>query len=635
MNKDEMIKGVWTDIGVFRRRLDPHLTQWRRNLAYYHGRYDIDDNGKRRVITNLVFGLANRIIPSVYYKNPYVLASPRGDTPREFSKLIEAIANLLINTLSVDMEMRRVVFDSLFRGIGIVKVGMAPKVGDEPPIKAGYSGVSQEQLLEALMIAQQYVQGQPPSEATNKELAAFRQNVGFRENVQPNQPFFLRVHPAFLVPDRYATCIDNARWVAHRILLPEDEFKKRDYDQDLVAGIHATHGIDDSTDLEFGFDTLSSIGQEPEGGKGDLVELWELWHKPTRTVYILSDQRSREGDFRAIEERDWPYDFDEFPFEDLRFNANPDNWFGIADVSTWDSMVTGYNFVQTMQLRHVNRATPKMVINEADYNEQVDEALRSTEDMALAVVPQGAAASAIVPLQLPALTGEVYVIKRDIRDDLTFVSGVTYQRQGFQTKGETTATEVASMENNAMLRDNDRMYLVAKFMERSMRKVVQLCRQNMSLGDVAFLSGSAEQSMAWKTVAAQLNRAEVDLIIRVGSTAFQTKETRISNLLELLNYGGKLVDPMTGQSLLNVREVLTRIAEELVDDPESLIVQPVNPLGGAVPVGGGGPIGGPVAGAPGLAGMPPGAGAGPVPGLPPGLPVGDVQGGGGPGGQGQ
>ena len=153
MKTEDILSEVYDGIGKFQQRLGTRTQQWRRNLRYYHGAYDVDNTGGRRVITNLVFGLVQRIIPSVYFKNPHVAVNPQGSTPRQMAKLLELVVNYVFGIIGVDTEMRKIIFDALFRGVGIGKVGMIEtKRGKSVRAKEG--PITMDSLMEALQLMQ-------------------------------------------------------------------------------------------------------------------------------------------------------------------------------------------------------------------------------------------------------------------------------------------------------------------------------------------------------------------------------------------------------------------------------------------------------------------------------------------------
>lgn len=585
MTPQDVVRDVYDGVQKFRKRLQSRVPEWRENLLQYEGAYAPDDEGQRSVLTNLVYGLINRIVPSIYFKNPYIAVSGRGETPHEVARLWEEIINYLVHVVSLDMEARKAIFDCLFRSVGFLKVGVQESAGANTR-----SAISQTRLLAALNIAAQYAGVNPfePAARASREDLEFQVRADWNQSVRPHTPYIVRVQPEMLVPDPWATSPQNARWLAQLMLKPREELVYiPGVDQAMVDGIDATYADSLHEDVHTWF------MDEPANGEdvANLVAVWEVWHKPTRKVYTFADVLAERNEYSPLSVRDWPYDFLEFPYHMLKFSGSPDSWFGIADVATWTSLVTGYQYLQTKQLQHVRRFNRMYVISKDDAQPGVIDAIESEKDGRVVVVQSPSPDGRVVPVIDAPITGDAYALQQRLHADLTFVSGVTFQRQGVQQRGDTTATEASILEGQAQLRDNDRLFLVTKWIEATCTQLLKIARQDMSLEDTLFVSNSPRLAAMWQQVQPLLNAAEVDVRVRVGATAHKTQDVRLKQLLDFMNLTSNLIDPMTGLPLMNQREFAARIAEELhIEDYERLFMPVASPMG--YTPGGGGPGGG-------------------------------------------
>jgi hypothetical protein len=321
----------------FQKRISTRKPGWKRAMQLYHGLLGDPLAGEDRITSNLIFGLVSRIIPNCYFKNPYPAVQPRGSTPRAYARLQEVLLYHVFNMIKAEFEARRVVFDSLFHSVGIGKVGMC-----EREVRKVDSGAfTQQQLMAALGLAVEVpTEEMYPGGIERGSKEDYQQQIaaGFKETVLPNFPYFVRVDPQHVCANPHATCIDDARWIAQRILMPHDEFMDSGrFSKSRAEGIQATYS-DQDDDAVWNADLSIPMlggGSRHADEQKDLVELWEVWYKPTRKVYTLSWYETINGVRKPLEERDWPYDFDEFPYEDLRFNPDPNSWFGVSDVQVW------------------------------------------------------------------------------------------------------------------------------------------------------------------------------------------------------------------------------------------------------------------------------------------------------------
>jgi hypothetical protein len=163
-----------------------------------------------------------------------------------------------------------------------------------------------------------------------------------------------------------------------------------------------------------------------------------------------------------------------------------------------------------------------------------------------------------------------------MKRELDFIAGLTQQRRGAEGK-QMTATEASIQESNAKIRDNDRLALVSKFVQNSAKKLTALMRQFVGPEYTAFIVGE-EMAQFWEKKGADIIESEVDIKVRVGSSAFISREVRIQQFLQFLN----ITKGLQENPIVDIREVVRRLAEMFeIDDAGSLII-PMNP---AMPMG--------------------------------------------------
>src|SRR3990167_10161698 len=106
------------------------------NIAYfengYSGRY-LQEYTKRDpsylVPLNIIYPIVKNIIPSLYYKNPYIVAIPKRIKDEDSAHYVSAILNHYFKQIDVKRINQQIIFDAYVLGMGICKLGYATRFG--------------------------------------------------------------------------------------------------------------------------------------------------------------------------------------------------------------------------------------------------------------------------------------------------------------------------------------------------------------------------------------------------------------------------------------------------------------------------------------------------------------------------
>lgn len=111
---------------------------------------------------------------------------------------------------------------------------------------------------------------------------------------------------------------EEITWVAKRVRLSKDEFKKRFPDVDASSVPFTSN-----TDLQYSADVWSEFGVDKRDRGANTISVWEIWDKTDKKIYCFAPVM-QSGDL--LEEKDYPYDI-EFPCvpEGLMFDEFNDN----------------------------------------------------------------------------------------------------------------------------------------------------------------------------------------------------------------------------------------------------------------------------------------------------------------------
>lgn len=550
------------------RTLRDRTVEWNKYLRHYRMRLTEEEapDGDN-VWVNLHFALSRVILPSIYYKNPDILVRPRKDTPYFYALMLESLLNYQVEAIGFEQEMRRVVFDALFCGIGVMKYGYEPALRKQvermDPIT--------QQLMALTSGPGSLFEEEPLPEEESDEVLS--------EHVTPEDPFALRVSPRYFLMDPLATSDDQARWKCHIVVKPVKEVQASAvYARSLTRGIEGTFSLQEEhawNEVPGGYslvDTGSSLSRFPSAKSEPLVKLYEVWDRESGDLLVLDSYHIERGEHAFLRREKAPYDPKRSPLQTLVLNPDPDSPYGVPDAATWYNPINAMNLLRAMQYNHVKRFLRKYKSRRGAIKPEQMDNLQNGIDGAIVEIEGDPLTDGPFPIEDAPITGDLYRLTTDLRSDLNFLSGVTEQRRG--ESASRTATEASFIEQQAQLRDSDRLLLVAQFAQRGIETILFLDRKFLGPEYVSFITGPLSLGY-WKREADNILKAQVEVKVRVGSTTFISREIRAKQLLDFLNLTAKIVDPMTQMPLVDVREVIRRVAEALeIDDYDALLLSP-------------------------------------------------------------
>jgi len=575
-NTEEQRYGDWIDrLDEAEKILQYQQEGWNRFLKYLRQDFNESDPQAQSDIVwiNYQFEFSRIILPSIYFRNPDIIVeSRRRNDPLGFvrAKILDHLINYQIEEIGFEEEVRLCIMDALY-AYGVMKFGYAPALR-----RKGRSTIIDDMTFESLFEEE----GVPELEKTEFEPD---------DRITNSNPFSIRVSPRYFLIDPLATSLSNARWVAHLVLKPIDEIKKSKlYPRGLTSGIEGTHRINQVNFL----DSVVSSSAMPSWRtrvkeESDLVLLYEVWDKEEDKLIVLDSYNKSSGEHKFLREEDNPYpDVEGFPFEVLRFNVDPESFYPIPDASVWENPTEAMNLVNSLHYGHIKRFTRKYATMKGNLDAAEMEKLTFPAE---GVVVQTNTPNPIEPIQDAPLTPDAYNLREIVRNELMSITGITEQKRGVVSKAK-TATEAAELAQQSDIRDSDRLYIVSRFVEKCAKKILQLDRSFLTADYIAFVT-SPEEAEYWMEASPEILKSEVDIKVRVGSSAFKSREIKTKQLLDAFNLFAQAINPMTGQPYINVPEFIKRIFEQFdIEDYGSLLApSPMMPPVG-FPPGPGSPV---------------------------------------------
>ena len=203
--------------------------KWRRMIDLYRGKTFWGDThswprtSEDRISVNLAFSTINVIGPAVSVNHPKITISANRESDADRAVFVEAVINYLWRHFDYRKPFRRSVKDFLIIGHAWMKVGW--KFVEEERRLTGYE-IDNEvarsiQEIDEFAMENPALAGDLPSDEDVISSVPISEMV-----VLEDQPFVERISPFDMFVDPEATCLDDAKWIAQRIVRPLSEVRK-------------------------------------------------------------------------------------------------------------------------------------------------------------------------------------------------------------------------------------------------------------------------------------------------------------------------------------------------------------------------------------------------------------------------
>ena len=243
--RDELLSDFQHRLDLSRRWRDEegYDRTWRRLIDMYRGKHwPRTTSSERDLITvNLSFSTVNVIAPSVAVNHPKIVVKANHPGDEANASFVEAVVNHLWRHHDFRKPFRRSVKDFLILGHGWLKIGWR-FVEQERSLGDGERDAMYEQAVgeaNAFAFEDPFLASDLP---TDEEIEANLPTT--QMTVVEDQPFVERVSPFDMFVDPEATCIEDAMWIAQRIVRPlkEAQDDKR-YSPSVRKALSANAGI--------------------------------------------------------------------------------------------------------------------------------------------------------------------------------------------------------------------------------------------------------------------------------------------------------------------------------------------------------------------------------------------------------
>lgn len=535
---------------------------WRRMIDLYRGKHFSGQSSADRIAINVSFSTVNVIVPSVAVNFPQITVNGRGMEDEGGAQVAEAAVNYWWQRYGYQPEVKRAVKDSLVLGIGWVKLGWKYREQERPLSMEEKAEHYESQMMEADEAAREnpWMADQLPSNADI--MAGIPQT---EPEVVLDHPSVERVSPFDIFIDPEATCVDDLKWIAQRLVVPIEEVKADGrYSQAARKKLKPDMSANPRWRDRDKTQTSSSNDEKlnDDISRVTLYEYWDLQHQ----YYCVFAAGSDEF---LLDPTEFPYPFG-IPFVPLHNYEVPDQFYSVGDLEMIEPMQQELNAVRSDMMNHRKRWQRAYLARRDKLDPAAQNALLSDKDGRIVWVEGDEPLQDIVsPIAQIPLDPQMYTYSQQIEQDLQLVSGVTEYQRGAAPEIRRTATEASLIQSATNARVSDKLAQIEQFMATIAKRIVQLAQVYLTGDQVARIVGP-DGAKQWVQFTREDIEGEFDFMVEAGSTQPKDEQFRQQRALQLMQtvgpFVGSLVDPMA---------MLTYVLRDAfgVKDPSQFIMQ--------------------------------------------------------------
>lgn len=549
------------------------------NIDYFEtgmsSRYILDAGIDEPYATlNVVYPIVKNIIPTLYWKNPYISAIPKKGEDEESAPYVSAILNYYMNELSLKNTNKQIVFDAYVLGMGVCKIGYTTKFGTVPTEDNIKKEKKEREKTKSKTILEKLGLKKP------QEDEKIKQNPDADEYIRSESPFVTWISPFDFLIDPRANSIETAQWVAHRV-------------RKTLKSVKENKSYKNTEKLE-GTPIQESIDKEiPEIMLDDfkLIDIYEIHYKTDEGMSILTlakDGKRRE----ALDHKKSIYEVDGFPFEILSFNKHNHRLYPKSDIDIFKPLQDRINSTFDNMLEQLDKYVSKLFVDETKVTEQGKKALLNGNIGAIVHTNENPN-NVVKEANFTQVKGDLLIFIDKILDIIMLETGLTRAQLMGMTSAE-TATEAQIGQAGQNLRLSDKFDAVSDFASRQCRKLWQVIKQFVDLEELELITGDAAidevtglAKYSWmpditSDLSSKLAKGEYRFDIEVGSTEkpdLPILRKQVENIVNILMGEGVLQAFQMQGYKINLAEIFKRALQLFPDVFKDIgkIIQPIGP----------------------------------------------------------
>ena len=506
---------------------------WRRLIDLYRGKHwpSTTSNEQDLIAVNLAFSTVNVIAPSVAVNYPKIVVQATKEENVDRAVFVEAIINYMWKHHNFRDPFRHAVKDFLIFGHGWLKVGW--KFLEQPQL---VSEIERESLIDqAFTEVADFAATSPELAAdlpTDEDIYANIHQTIMR--VVEDQPFVERISPFDVYVDPQATTLEEASWIAQRLVRPLEE-AKNDNRYKPSARKRLSNNYVPDVDKEEINDKAQYLPEQ--------VVIWEYYDMKANTLSVYADG----ADEFLIDPVAMPYAYGQ-PFVMVRNYDVPDQFYPIGDLESIESLQLELDKTRSQLMNDRKRYARKWLYHERSFGPEGREALESEDDgrMVPVVDENKPLSEVVVPMPQIPMSADMYNYSAIIEDDINTVSGISEYARGAMPEIRRTATEASIIADAQNARAADKLAIVEICISHVARRVIQLMQQFMTGDQIARVTSVGGEDMFVNYTRDDIT-GEYDFSVQAGSTQPMNDTIRKQQAISLMNavapLVGTVIDP--------------------------------------------------------------------------------------------
>ena len=392
----EDAEDLWEDVTIGREFRKGRERIWKQSERQYQGKMTTRPNDATSdlINVNMSFSTANTILPHITGSEPEFIVAPfSADATPKNARIQEAFLN---------------------------RKWRHKPVGAQKGLKAS----GQDYILYGdgyLKTTYQIVQ----------------RALGPDESATICEEFIDRLSPWDVWIDPNSTGIHDARWVAVRVWMTEDEARQ---DESLnIPSIHQFTSIDPSKSQD---DTGTQQHSITSSDRRKWVVLFELYDITNQMLYVVPEEGSKQP-WKVVEGIT-------IPVEQIGNYSIPQSPYHMGDLEQIHDIQAELDKTRSQQLTHRKRNVAKLMIREDAFDNDAKQAMQSS--IVGDIIPikgELPLTDVVKEVQLAPLASESYAISSQSQQDVYEITGISEYQRGTAPDMTRTATEAQIMQGSS------------------------------------------------------------------------------------------------------------------------------------------------------------------------------------------
>jgi hypothetical protein len=540
---------------------------WNDMLKLYSSRYDYPELGSYQdvIAPNIAFSTVNIIVPSVALNNPKFVVSPRDPKESQAAEIAEVVINYQWEALDIGEEFRLAAKDFSIFGHGWLKTTWKYETRERPMAPEEF-----EEEAERLFQQREDAIDAGVDPADLPTVDQIVDNIPkTTDEIVHDDPQVLRVSPFDIFVDPDATTLRDARWIAHRMIIPLTLAQKDKRWSPKQRSLLSPTAVSQARDT---VDKASDVDMSDDAEFAEIYEFYDLVDNTVCTIGVGCDDY-------LMDPVDIPFSFGH-PFVFIPNYLVPERFYPIGDIESIFNLQMELATTRTQMINDRKRFRRVYMYKPDSIEPDSLDKFRNGDDEVLVEVLRDVPFSEVMaPMQSSPLPPEFYQQTEMIQGDINVVSGVNEYQRGVAQPIRRTATEAAMMQDAANARSAEKLNRIERAASQVAYNVIALNQQFLDVEKVARIVGDDGQ-VAWMAYDASTLAGGLDFKVETGSTRPTDDSMRQQKALQLLDvmmpFMGEVVDPR-----IMAEHVLRQFG---VRDTERFMMAPPSEMG--MPPGG-------------------------------------------------